>query len=70
MTANPFEDDEAAYLVLANSEGQYSLWPTFVDVPAGWTEVFRGERKADCLEYIESTWTDMRPKSLIDATDQ
>jgi MbtH protein len=70
MTTNPFEDDEAAYVVLENNEGQFSLWPTFVDVPAGWTVVFHGERKADCVEYIESTWTDMRPKSLIDAMDQ
>jgi uncharacterized protein YbdZ (MbtH family) len=22
--------------VMVNDEDQYSLWPTFVDVPAGW----------------------------------
>jgi MbtH protein len=67
---NPFEDDEASYLVLTNNEGQHSIWPVFVDVPASWTEVFRADRKSDCLDYIEQNWTDLRPKSLIDAMNQ
>jgi MbtH protein len=32
---NPFEDDKANYLVLVNEEGPQSLWPAFIDVPAG-----------------------------------
>jgi MbtH protein len=45
---------------------EYSLWPTFKEVPAGWTTVGpRGARK-DCLAYIDEVWTDMRPKSLIE----
>ncbi len=67
---NPFEDDEAAYAVLVNDEGQHSLWPVFIDVPAGWTEVFRGERKADCTDYIERNWTDLRPRSLVEAMNR
>lgn len=64
---NPFEDPDASYLVLANDEGQHSLWPVFADVPAGWT-VAHGEASRDeCLAYIEENWTDMRPKSLIKA---
>ena len=64
--ANPFEDDNGDYLVLINDEGQYSLWPSFRDVPAGWQTVGpRGERKV-CLDYIEQNWTDMRPRSLIE----
>jgi MbtH protein len=63
---NPFDDENGEYLVLVNDEGQYSLWPAFRDVPAGWTTVGpRGARQL-CLDYIEQTWTDMRPKSLID----
>ena len=63
---NPFEDEEADYLVLINDELQYSLWPTFRDVPAGWTAVGpRGKRK-ECLDYIEEHWTDMRPRSLAE----
>jgi uncharacterized protein YbdZ (MbtH family) len=63
---NPFEDENGDYLVLVNDEGQYSLWPSFKDVPDGWKAVGpRGARQA-CLDYIEQTWTDMRPKSLIE----
>ena len=68
--ANPFDDDEAAFAVLVNGEGQYSLWPSFADVPAGWTEVFSANEKAACLEYVEKNWTDMRPKSLIEAMNR
>jgi MbtH protein len=68
--ASPFEDEDAAFAVLINDEGQYSLWPAFVEVPAGWTEAFRAKTKAPCLDYVERHWTDMRPKSLIDALQQ
>jgi MbtH protein len=66
---NPFEDDDAEYLVLVNHEGQYSLWPALVDIPAGWTATGpRGQRRV-CLDWIDANWTDMRPKSLIEAMD-
>ena len=65
MTTNPFDDEDGEFCVLINDEGQYSLWPTFKDIPAGWTAIGpRGKRK-ECLDYIEENWTDMRPKSLI-----
>jgi MbtH protein len=63
---NPFEDDSAEYLVLVNDEGQHSLWPTFVDVPHGWSTAYRGPRQ-DCLTYVNEHWRDMRPNSLIRA---
>ncbi|MGH8904547.1 MAG: MbtH family protein [Egibacteraceae bacterium] len=66
---NPFEDPEGTYLVLVNDEGQHSLWPVFVDVPAGWTVVHGEDSREACLEYINAHWTDMRPKSLIDAME-
>ena len=63
---NPFDDENGEFLVLVNDELQYSLWPSFREVPAGWTAVGpRGGRK-ECLDYIEELWTDMRPKSLVD----
>lgn len=64
---NPFEDQDADYLVLKNEEDQFSLWPTFVDVPDGWESVFGEAGRQACLDFIEKTWTDMRPKSLADA---
>ena len=67
---NPFENDEGEYLVLVNHEEQYSLWPSFREVPVGWTAVGpRGGRK-ECLDWIEENWTDMRPKSLREAMEQ
>lgn len=65
--ANPFEDADAEYLVLVNDEGQHSLWPIFVKVPDGWKSVFGQAGRQECLDYIEESWTDMRPKSLIAA---
>ena len=63
---NPFENPEGVYLVLVNDENQHSLWPQFVDVPAGWTTVFGPDTRTACLEYIETNWTDLRPRSLVE----
>ena len=67
MATNPFEDPDAKYLVLINDEGQHSLWPTFIDVPKGWTIIHKSDTRAACLEFINKSWTDMRPKSLIES---
>lgn len=68
MSTNPFDDDNGTFLVLANDEEQHSLWPTFTDIPVGWRRVYGEASRADCLDYIERHWTDIRPKSLRDAT--
>ncbi|MEY9963329.1 uncharacterized protein YbdZ (MbtH family) [Streptacidiphilus sp. MAP12-16] len=65
---NPFEDDNATYLVLVNKENQHSLWPHWIQVPAGWSVAFGEQSREDCLAYIEANWTDIRPASLIAAT--
>lgn len=67
---NPFEDENASYHVLVNDEGQYSLWPSFRDVPQGWTIVKKSDTRPACLEYINQNWTDMRPKSLIERMER
>jgi MbtH protein len=56
--------DDLTYTVVINDEEQYSIWPTFRAVPAGWREAGVRGPKADCLAYIETAWTDMRPASL------
>ena len=66
MTTNPFEDENGVYHVLVNDEGQHSLWPSFREVPQGWTVVHKSDTRATCLEYINQNWTDLRPKSLIE----
>ena len=62
---NPFDDDSGTFLVLVNDEGQHSLWPVFADVPDGWKVIFGEDGRQECLDFIEKSWTDMRPKSLI-----
>jgi MbtH protein len=58
------EADDLVYTVVINDEEQYSIWPTFRAVPAGWREVGVSGPKAPCLAHIDVVWTDMRPASL------
>ena len=53
-----------SYVVLINDEEQYSLWPSRKSIPAGWHTVGVQGRKAECLEYIDKTWTDITPLSV------
>ncbi|MFZ2529310.1 MAG: MbtH family protein [Rhodococcus sp. (in: high G+C Gram-positive bacteria)] len=69
MSTNPFDDEDGRFYVLVNDEEQYSLWPTFAEVPQGWRVVFGEESRPACVEYVEQNWTDMRPKSLRDAME-
>jgi uncharacterized protein YbdZ (MbtH family) len=67
MSPNPFDDDNGTFVVLVNDEDQYSLWPAFADVPAGWRVAFGESSRSDCLAYVEETWTDLRPRTLREA---
>jgi MbtH protein len=64
MGINPFDDESGRFFVLINEEEQYSLWPAFAETPNGWRIVFGEDSHAECLDYVEKKWTDMRPKSL------
>ncbi|MGW1996817.1 MbtH family protein [Embleya sp. NPDC001921] len=66
---NPFDDDSGTFLALLNDEGQYSLWPAFLNAPDGWHTAYGPAARARCLEHIETNWTDMRPRSLVAATE-
>jgi MbtH protein len=59
-----YQDDGIEYTVVMNQEEQYSIWPTYKPVPAGWSEVGKTGSKSACLTYIDEVWTDMRPLSL------
>ncbi|GAA0942535.1 MbtH family protein [Actinocorallia libanotica] len=63
--SNPFDDAEGVFLVLVNDEGQHSLWPSFAEVPGGWTTVHGPAPRAECVAHVEENWTDLRPKSLL-----
>jgi len=61
---NPFEREDVTYLVLMNDERQYSLWPSYIIVPEGWIVVVEHQSREVCLAFINTQWTDMRPRSL------
>lgn len=58
------EEDTTVYKVVLNHEDQYSIWPAHRENPAGWRDDGKSGPKAECLEYINQVWTDMRPLSL------
>ncbi|MEU9455676.1 MbtH family protein [Streptomyces sp. NPDC048277] len=66
MSTNPFDDPDGTFLVLANDEGQHSLWPSFADVPAGWLVVLEATDRQSALAYVNEHWTDMRPRRLAE----
>ncbi len=57
-------ESRVIYKVVINHEEQYSIWPADRENPLGWKDVGKQGPKAECLEYIEEVWTDMRPLSL------
>ncbi len=59
---DPFEIEDAGYLVLVNDLGQHSLWPEAIDVPSGWRVAFRSGGRQDCLDYVAANWTDIAPR--------
>jgi len=61
---NPFDDDALTFLALKNAQGQYSLWPRFKDVPAGWETVFGPASREECLNHINTSWT--KPLTAVD----
>jgi MbtH protein len=58
------DDDDRPYCVVRNEEEQYSIWPADRAPPAGWIAQKVAGTKAECLDYIERTWKDLRPLSL------
>lgn len=59
-----FDSEETIFRVVVNDEEQYSIWPEYKEIPQGWREVGKTGKKQECLDYIETVWTDMRPLSL------
>ncbi|BCD88450.1 MbtH family protein [Pseudomonas solani] len=65
-----FDRDDVIFQVVINQEEQYSIWPDYKAIPAGWRAAGKSGLKKDCLEFIEQNWTDMRPLSLRQKMDQ
>jgi uncharacterized protein YbdZ (MbtH family) len=58
---NPFQD---LFHVVVNDEEQYSIWPTYHEVPLGWRTSGAPASREKCLLRIEDEWTDMTPRSV------
>lgn len=65
MSVNPFDDENGTFYALRNEEEQYSLWPTFAEVPEGWEVTYGPDGRQACLDHIAERWTDLRPRSLV-----
>jgi MbtH protein len=63
-TTNPFDEPDGSFTVLVNAAGQHSLWPSFADVPAGWSVVHGPDGRGACLDYVNANWTDLRPRQV------
>jgi len=65
-----YQEDNTIYKVVVNHEEQYSIWPADRENALGWRDVGFSGNKADCLAYIKTVWTDMRPLSLRKKMDE
>lgn len=63
------DEDTRTYTVVVNHEEQYSIWPGDRPLPDGWRSDGVTGTKSECLDHIETVWTDMRPLSLRRAMD-
>ena len=63
------EQDQTIYRVVVNHEEQYSIWPSYREMPPGWREEGMVGLKEECLAHIKTVWTDMRPLSLRKSMD-
>lgn len=51
--ASPFDDPAAEFRVLRNATGEYSLWPTFRENPAGWVTVGPTGSRETCSRWVD-----------------
>ncbi|MGC4850123.1 MbtH family protein [Micromonospora sp. DT15] len=62
---NILDNPDGRFFVVVNDEGQHSLWPESLSLPAGWTVAHGPADRASCLDHVTTEWTDMRPRSLV-----
>ncbi len=61
LPTNPFDDTRYRFHALRNAAGQYSIWPDFRSVPAGWESLHGPDSREACLAFVEQNWIDLRP---------
>ena len=56
------------YRVLVNDEEQYGIHPGPLPAPDGWSETGFSGTEDDCAAWVDTRWTDLRPRSLRERT--
>ncbi|MEE1799257.1 MULTISPECIES: MbtH family NRPS accessory protein [unclassified Streptomyces] len=56
--------------VVINEELQYATVPATWPVPEGWRQTGASGTEEECVRYVETHWTDMRPLSLRRAMEE
>lgn len=59
------DDTTEEFLALVNLQGQYSLWPHSLSIPAGWESAFGPSQRNACVDYIERHWLDLHPVNRV-----
>ena len=61
------DQDTTIYRVVMNHEEQYSIWPDWKEIPAGWREPGAPGTKDECLAYIKGRVDRHAPAELASA---
>lgn len=61
MSDSLFDDESTLFLVLKNSENQYSIWPEILSVPSGWKTALGPKSRQACMDWLGANWTDLIP---------
>jgi MbtH protein len=56
-----WDDEDRTFIVLVNEKGEYSLWPSFKEIPLGWKDTGQKGSKQECMDYVDKVWTTLRP---------
>lgn len=62
--ASPFDDPATEFRVLRNAAGEYSLWPTFRENPAGWVTVGPTGSREVCSRWVDDHASSLFPGSI------
>jgi MbtH protein len=57
------------WVVLINTQEQYALYPSDLDLPGGWRPAGFTGSEQDCRTYVDEHWTDMRPLDVRRSVD-
>ncbi|MFY1675539.1 AMP-binding protein [Streptomyces sp. WMMC905] len=55
---DPFADEHATFVVLADATGHRALWPATAAIPEGWYETHGEDAYAPCLDHLRSPLDD------------